>query len=559
MSGAAALAAVVAPPSASALVAPGRVTVPFSSGQRAGIDPFSAAGIAVMADGRIVTSGIDARTHRLLLTRVTSTGQPDPTFGGGDGIVSVGVPYEQGTYGPFPSGPQLAGDGSAYVTNLGPAAGKLEGGQTIIAHVLGDGTLDPAFGTGGIAMPGVFGGRFTLVGDGRILVAGQVGRYNLANPGPLTDILAGLTVKVARLTAAGVLDPTFGNGGLVSVPGDAPGAIVGLPNGGMALTTGQGETSRLIELAADGSPAPDFNHGAPLVLSGFPDGLLARPDSAVDLLATNRDRTAAALVRVRPDGTGDPSFGPGGAVSVPDGTLLAGPAGSDLITGVGAIAPPPGTPFTVTIHRVLADGTPDQAYGGAAGRTFALAFGGGFGTVGAIHSLPQVSSLDQTGFQGGAVAVRPGGGFAVAGGVAVIQPQGEGDGVEHEDVAIAAFGPALTPDTSFGGPAIAPAVTFSVPRQRASTAGDPRRRYVLVRLAVSSPGLCQVSVRARGSVVAKADVPVFSTAGQNAHVFLTGAGRRLLPGARQAAASARVTCEDLIGTRTTVAATGLLR
>jgi uncharacterized delta-60 repeat protein len=554
----AALAALVAPPPASALVAPGRVTVPFMSGARAGIDPFSVAGVAVMPDGRIVTSGIDARAHRLLLTRVTSTGRPDPAFGGGDGIVSVAVPYELSTYGPFPSGPQLAPDGSVYLVNRGPAAGKLEGGEAIITHVLRDGALDPGFGAGGVAMSGVQEGAFALTGDGRILVAGQVGQYNLTNLTQLPNISAMMTVEVVRLSATGAMDPTFGNGGRVTVAGNATGAIVSLPNGGLALTTSQGDTSRLIELAADGSPVPAFNHGGPLIVSGFPDGLLPRPDGAVDVLTTNRDRTAAALVRVRPDGTGDPSFGTGGAVSVPDGTLIPGLDGSDLITGIGAIQPPPGKPFTVTIHRILADGTSDRMFGGLAGRSFALAFGGGFGTLGAVHAQPVVASLDQTGFQGGAVAVRPDGGFVVAGAVAAIRYTGEGDGVEHEDVGLAAFAGDLTPDVSFGGPAVAPTVTVSLPRQRASTAAAPRRRYVLVRLA-TSPGLCQISVRGRGTVVAKADVPVFSPAGQNAHVWLTSSGRRLLSGARSVAVTARATCRDLVGTAATAPAVGLLR
>jgi hypothetical protein len=126
-------------------------------------------------------------------------------------------------------------------------------------------------------------------------------------------------------------------------------------------------------------------------------------------------------------------------------------------------------------------------------------------------------------------------------------------------VAVAAFGADLAPDLAFGGPALAPKVRLSLPPQRATTAAAPRRRYVLVRLAVSTPGLCQISIHARGAVVAKADVPVFSTRGENARVWLTRSGRRLLPGTHDAAASARATCEDLVGTRTTVPTTGLLR
>ncbi|MEA2153981.1 MAG: hypothetical protein QOE11_121 [Solirubrobacteraceae bacterium] len=544
----------VMPSPAFALVAPGRVTVPFMTGQREGVDPFAVAGVAVMPDGRIVTSGIAAGARRLLLTRVLRSGAPDPAFGG-DGIVSLDVPRDPATYGPFPGPPQVAADGSVYVASAGSARARSEGQQAVVTHVLADGTLDPAFGTDGSATPGVQAGALALTGDGRVLLAGHIGRYDITN---LADASATTTAVVARLTAHGDLDPTFGAGGIAPLPGNDAGVPVALPDGGVAVTTSQADTSRLVELGPDGSVAPGFDRGAPLVLPGFAEGLLAHPDGSVDVLSTNRRRTAGALVRIKRDGAIDASFG-GGSVAVSDGALIAGPGGSDLVSAAASFEPLPGQPFALTIRRVLADGSSDPSYGGVSGRVFTAPFGGGYGTIGAIHAQPTVATLDQTGFRGGAVGVRPGGGLVVAGAAAVIQYTGEGAGIEHEDVALAAFGPELAADPSFGGPAVAPSVTFSLPRQRAATAASLRRRYVLVRLAVSTPGLCQISVRARGAVVAKADVPVFAVLGQNAHVWLTRSGRRLLPRARRAAATARATCEDLIGSRTTAGATGMLR
>jgi uncharacterized delta-60 repeat protein len=556
---AAALAALAAPSPARALVAPGRVTISFTSGHREGVDPFSVSGVAVTPDGRIVTTGIDAGARRLLLTRALSSGAPDPTFGR-DGVVSLDVPRPKDTYGPFPGAPQIAADGSIFVASQGPTRNILEATQVVVTHVLVNGSPDLDFGSGGSTMPGVENGSIAVTGDGRILVAGFVGQYDaqgIAHPG--IDLADTTTAAIARLTPTGALDPTFGTGGIVKLPGNAAGALVGLPDGGAAVATSEGRTEQLIELAADGSVAPGFNDGAPLaVTGGFPDGLLARPDGAVDLLVDNPQLTAAALVRVEPDGTVDPAFG-AHAFNVGEATLSAGLAGSDLVSGVTALEPGPGEPFTVTVRRLLADGTADPVYGGTSGRSIALVFGGGYGTPGAIHALPQVDSLDQTGFRGGAVAARPGGGIVIAGAAAVIQYTGEGDGFEHEDVALAAFGADLAPDASFGGPALAPTVTFSLPRQRAATDAATRRRYVLVRLAVSTPGLCQVAIRTRSAVVAKADVPVFSTAGENAHVWLTKSGRALLPRAVNAAVTAQATCEDLLGTRTTAATTGRLR
>lgn len=290
------------------------------------------------------------------------------------------------------------------------------------------------------------------------------------------------------------------------------------------------------------------------------NGLLARADGSVDLLFSDVAAGSALLARLRPDGSPDPSFrGGAGVVRVPDGSLVAGLAGSVLVTTTDSPSPAPGEPFSVTVRRLLADGTPDPLYGGASGRRFTLPFGGGNGTTGLPRTLRRIATLNQTGFRGGAIAARPGGGFVVAGAAAVIQYTGEGEGIEHEDVALAAFGADLAPDPSLGGPAVAPRMTFSVPRQRAATAALPRRRYVLARLAVSTPSLCQISIRARGAVVAKVNVPAFTASGQTARVWLTKAGRKLLPRARRARATARATCQDLVGSRTTVTATALLR
>jgi len=168
------------PSAALALVAPGRVTVPFAAGKREGVDPFSVAGAAVMPDGRIVTTGVDAGPRRLLLTRALSSGAPDASFGG-DGVVSLDVPRDPAMYGPFPGGPQLADDGSIYVASRGPGRARYEGQQLVVTHVLADGSPDPAFGVDGSAMPGVQGGPMALTGDGRILVAGHIGQIGRAS------------------------------------------------------------------------------------------------------------------------------------------------------------------------------------------------------------------------------------------------------------------------------------------------------------------------------------------------------------------------------------------
>ena len=72
------------------------------------------------------------------------------------------------------------------------------------------GTLDPSFGTGGVVTTDFAGGddliaALVLQPDGRILVAGWAG-----------DLSDGQDVALARYDATGTLDPSFGDGGLVT-------------------------------------------------------------------------------------------------------------------------------------------------------------------------------------------------------------------------------------------------------------------------------------------------------------------------------------------------------
>lgn len=73
-----------------------------------------------------------------------------------------------------------------------------------------DGTLDPTFGTNGtvLAMPGGSGRAMLLEPDGRITAAGWA-----RLPGETSSDAA-----LVRLLPAGALDPTFGAGGLTTLP-----------------------------------------------------------------------------------------------------------------------------------------------------------------------------------------------------------------------------------------------------------------------------------------------------------------------------------------------------
>lgn len=218
-------------------------------------------GLAIDAQGRILLSGtVDygSPESRLAALRVTAAGAPDPSFGGGDGIASFDSSETS-------AGEAIAVDSRGRVAVAGTAT---LAGDSAFAVVLFDssGQPDPSFGEGGLAtldfglvLPGeqaadlvIDGlGRFVLVGKagygaealalgGRLLPDGSPdssfdgdGRLTLGVAGPAEArgaaidqggrILVvgsrgegdGEEAFLARLDSEGVLDATFGVGGIV--------------------------------------------------------------------------------------------------------------------------------------------------------------------------------------------------------------------------------------------------------------------------------------------------------------------------------------------------------
>ncbi|MBA3260987.1 MAG: hypothetical protein H0T69_00640 [Thermoleophilaceae bacterium] len=236
------------------------------------------------------------------------------------------------------------------------------------------GELDGGFGVGGVApTPGLAGGAVALQPDGKIVVAGvtpdsrfAVARYN-ADGSPdksfggagLTATTFGTTVQaaydlavqpdgaivavgtagedfgrrrsfaLARFTAGGTLDPTFGGDGKVTT--DVGGASINDASG--------------VALQAD----------AKIVLAGYAAGASGGP---------------FAVARYNADGTLDPSFGSGGAVT----TNIAGGA-VDVAIGprrrivAGGLTFAPGGQYDFALARYRPEGAFDFDFG-FAGRVF---------------------------------------------------------------------------------------------------------------------------------------------------------------------------------------------
>jgi uncharacterized delta-60 repeat protein len=193
-----------------------------------------------------------------------------------------------------------------------------------------------------------------------------------------TVLAACITAFLAVVSSVrgGVLDPTFGNAGVVStdVGGWDTVTDVRLQSDGRILVAGtidwNGTRNPFLErYGADGTLDPEFGSGG-LVIPGRytqPAPRIAVQADAKILLATRSDDAPAGLLvlRFNADGTPDPGFGTGGAALIPsmvvssiagigvdgDGKVIVG-ARLSLSAGEA-----------VGIGRFTSDGTPDATFG----------------------------------------------------------------------------------------------------------------------------------------------------------------------------------------------------
>jgi len=274
---------------------------------------------------------------------VTVTGAPgtlDTSFGtGGRARIAVG-----------------AGEDMAYAVALQPdgrivVAGRSaeRGGDFSVVRLTRDGALDTSFGVGGKVTVDVNGGSDTahalaLQPDGKVLLAGSAARATGA----------GQTFALVRLTAAGELDSSFGQGGKVTTAfgadADTAYALLVEPNGDILVggDSNQGASSTGIDFAlarytSTGALDETFGQGGKVVTalaaSNGRDSIYAL--AAQDLEGSRRivavggegDFTAA---RYDARGALDPSFGGAGKVSGLQGSVI-GAARAVSVTADGKL------------------------------------------------------------------------------------------------------------------------------------------------------------------------------------------------------------------------------
>ena len=247
------------------------------------------------------------------------------------------------------------------------------------------GQRDPSFGRDGIAraaFPGFREYRSTdayVANDTEVTVGG----YVTERCEPSRGRICGTHPALARFTASGELDRSFGRDGRV-VLGGRPGTVRGVTGVGRGGAAVAGRTRSglpfVLELRADGSLNPRFGNRGLLILRSIPGAgrigsgrvnrLAAVPGGGLlaSFSATGPHLRRLGLVRLTSAGGIAPGFGEGGFVtSLPAGIRFDeyGFGFAPLPSGGALVAATTDTyaPRNPAVVRLSADGSPDGSYG----------------------------------------------------------------------------------------------------------------------------------------------------------------------------------------------------
>lgn len=332
---------------------PGDLDTTFGNGGKKTVN-FGGTDIAtavlVQPNGRVVAAGGGAPASSFCVVRLrAANGTLDPTFGsGGKRVIDFGTDDESVYAAALqPDGKiVLAGD-----SRLQPAAVRLKA----------DGALDTSFD-----------------GDGRKLFSwGAIGRVTAVVVAPNGKLLLGGfsgpeggDIKVARLNANGGFDTTFGAGGIATIDFGATeyGEAMARQADGRILVAGRSSAGGAVvaRLRATGVLDPDFGSGGRVTLpgGGSLSAVLVQPDRNVIVAGNVSGSAAMTVTRLKPDGSLDMTFGSAGTTSVAFGSM-ANPLG-------GAARQPDGklviAGYTqdgedVAVARLNTDGSLDATFG----------------------------------------------------------------------------------------------------------------------------------------------------------------------------------------------------
>ncbi|HEX4307884.1 MAG TPA: hypothetical protein VHZ54_17750 [Solirubrobacterales bacterium] len=313
-------------------------------------------------------------------------GAPDPSFGDGGQTTSDPTALNED-----PEDAVLDAQGRTVVVFAGfPKESGAD--QAFVARYLPNGEIDKSFGSGGISRipwttekesetpTGV-----TIDGKGRIVVGGEA----------VKGTVRGFDFAAARFFQNGVLDPSFGEGGVATldIPGDGfdLGRAVAVDSqnrvlvAGIAIKPGGTETASsmtVVRWTETGAPDPTFGENgiAKVNRNGSPLITAAPIQSSASAIAVDGagrifvggsagtgERFIPVVARLSENGSPDAGFGVGGVVPVTLSEGATGSVGSLALSGgeivvAGDLKVGENEGFGVA--RLLASGAPDPSFAG---------------------------------------------------------------------------------------------------------------------------------------------------------------------------------------------------
>lgn len=265
--------------------------------------------VAVQPDGSVLAAGTTAQNfgwNNVALLRYTTAGTLDGTFGtGGRVIINASANSSSDN-----DARAIALQPDGRILLAGSAFGTAANPDLLLMRFNANGTPDAGFGNGGRVLTNVgideAANAIVVQPDGRIVIAG------FARPAGGTN----RDVVVARYTASGVLDPSFGGTGVVTLAigpsDDIAHALALMPWGRLVVAgstrlsaTASGIALAVAALNADGSRDRYFG------IDGLRSIALGGLDATAHALATD-----LGLSRFWVVGTGDPAMTNGDLMAI---------------------------------------------------------------------------------------------------------------------------------------------------------------------------------------------------------------------------------------------------
>ncbi|MEU6950807.1 calcium-binding protein, partial [Streptomyces sp. NPDC046316] len=325
---------------------------------------------------------------------LAAPGDLDPGFGG-DGTVLTAAGGEE-------VGNDVVVQADGKIVVVGTDAPDSFGNYALVRY-LTDGSLDSTFGDGGRVSTDI--GGFTQVAeaaavqdDGKIVVVGSAA----------TDFETCCTFTVARYTAAGSLDTTFGDGGVAYLTafGQPAGAqdVAVRPDGRIVAAGYAGGRFAAARLLADGSPDTGFGGDGTVATDPDPSPEAGGSGRSLALQSDGKvvvggevgtTRFDFMLMRYNADGSLDTTFSGNGMVRTDFGAYES--AEEVAVQADGKIVAMGNTDADAAVARYLANGTLDTSFGGDGRVTTA----GGAARDGVVQSDGRILVAGRGGATGG--------------------------------------------------------------------------------------------------------------------------------------------------------------